>query len=262
MQLIVREVWIVESKRKAFTLVELLVVISIIALLMSILMPALSKVRESAKKIICQSNIKQQLLACSLYMQNNNQCFPTLYDPSTGKPLNDRYEYVWGGGLGPWGVTGGGDWNDETKLLNPYVGEGKATLEKVLKLFVCPSDDGVTREVNRFYFTPTINYWTGSSYKYNARSNAFSPSLGLWEKKLLDVRNPRITILVTDESCNSYLRGFDPYWSAYWHNKKELGWGNMGFVDGRVAYIQTSRKMNYQYGDDWTYICNQTGGSR
>ena len=49
--------------KKAFTLVELLVVIAIIALLMSILMPALARVRKQAKAVLCQANLKQ-LGAC------------------------------------------------------------------------------------------------------------------------------------------------------------------------------------------------------
>jgi len=45
-------------KRRGFTLIELLVVISIIALLMAILMPALARVRNQAKTVICQNRSK------------------------------------------------------------------------------------------------------------------------------------------------------------------------------------------------------------
>ena len=67
-------------KRKGFTLIELLVVIAIIALLMSILMPALSRVREQARKRSCGSRIRQQLLALTMYANDNNGTLPL---PST-----------------------------------------------------------------------------------------------------------------------------------------------------------------------------------
>ena len=57
-------------KKRGFTLIELLVVISIIALLMAIMMPALSKARESAKSVVCRSRLKQLELAHSLYVQD------------------------------------------------------------------------------------------------------------------------------------------------------------------------------------------------
>lgn len=54
-------------ERNGFTLIELLVVIAIIALLMSILMPALQRIRGSAKAVICQQNLHQWGLAFSSY---------------------------------------------------------------------------------------------------------------------------------------------------------------------------------------------------
>jgi prepilin-type N-terminal cleavage/methylation domain-containing protein/prepilin-type processing-associated H-X9-DG protein len=57
--------------QKGFTLVELLVVIAVIAVLMGILMPALNKARESGRKVVCQSNLRQIGMAHLLYAEDN-----------------------------------------------------------------------------------------------------------------------------------------------------------------------------------------------
>jgi len=64
------------TESRGFTLVELLVVISIIALLLSILMPSLGKARKIAKATVCMSNLKQWGLAFGIYTQDNNGRFP------------------------------------------------------------------------------------------------------------------------------------------------------------------------------------------
>jgi prepilin-type N-terminal cleavage/methylation domain-containing protein len=60
----------------AFSLVELLVVMAVVAVLTSLLLPALSQARRSSGAAHCRNNLRQIALACAMYVDDNQQCFP------------------------------------------------------------------------------------------------------------------------------------------------------------------------------------------
>jgi len=165
--------------KKAFTLVELLVVISIIALLLSILLPALNKAKEHAKLSVCLSNMKQLGYTFKMYMEDNEYRFPFDDDPST---THDRFYFAWGDGEFAYG---GAEQNlfeglakmplPEDRMLYPYA--------KNFDLFYCPADKGENL-LPMEYWKPTTFFAAGSSYRYNYY-NWDNPT----ERPMVDVLN-------------------------------------------------------------------------
>ncbi|OHB62595.1 MAG: hypothetical protein A2Y76_00630 [Planctomycetes bacterium RBG_13_60_9] len=106
---------------RAFTLIELLVVIAIIALLMAIIMPALAKAKESAREVVCKSNLRNIGMGLTLFLQDNEW-----------KPADNT-------------ATNGFFWYDSANKLrsttdrDAYWGVAYARYVKETKVFGCPS---------------------------------------------------------------------------------------------------------------------------
>jgi prepilin-type N-terminal cleavage/methylation domain-containing protein len=114
---------VVERTRKGFTLIELLVVIAIIALLISILLPALSKARNSAQLAVSLSNNRQIMVGYDTFMTDKKGLLPYLPANGPGGPAMSSWCY---GGMdtSDWWATRYSGWYDYPAIirpLNPYL---------------------------------------------------------------------------------------------------------------------------------------------
>ena len=119
--------------RRGFTLVELLVVIGIIAVLIGMLLPALSKARAAANRIACLNNVKQLYAATLMYCNNYGGWFPTQASPAnciSYVEMNDDFIF--------WQA----DRNLDDSALAKYLG---LSGEKLKSVFRCPSDSNEGR---------------------------------------------------------------------------------------------------------------------
>ena len=165
---------------KKFTLIELLIVIAIIAILAGMLLPALQKARDSAKKISCMSNLKQISCGLLLYYGDNND-----YNPGVivGSSLNEVWQSI------PAFCLGDIDEISRAKFDSKYY------VSQNFKYFRCPSDKG-RRPGDLMQ----------SNYGMNGTYSVTHPSAnGMDKRKLGSVINPSKVMLIGDGRGNQYV---------------------------------------------------------
>lgn len=166
-------------KPGAFTLIELLVVVSIIALLVSILLPALAKARDSAKRTVCLSNFKAFGVACHMYAGDQRGNLPEAYFIS----------------------------NSRHRLAYHVLLEGKYVEEKS-PLWLCPADRDpivVTKDTDWYpawtlpagKFSYHWNAWTG--YRVAEGTNGWAEwGVKSYSVNLDSSRTPGLIAIVRD----------------------------------------------------------------
>jgi len=213
----------------AFTLLELLVVVAIIAVLIAMLLPSLTIARENARTIYCLNNIKQMLIACSFYNSVSNEQFPIAYVYD-----NNWNEYAWDFF----------NFYSENRHTPGWLWRaGGATIEKIQK---CPS---LMKEKSSWGWSDLRPY---TGYNYNTTyigHGSLEPEK--FPVTISRIVNPASCVIFGDGESyngpNNYMRApSDVLWAplgtqGYRHNKKT----NVGFVDGHAKSLRTRYSADY-----------------
>jgi prepilin-type processing-associated H-X9-DG protein/prepilin-type N-terminal cleavage/methylation domain-containing protein len=160
----------------AFTLVELLVVIGIIAILVSLLLPAMNKAREQAKVVACGSNLRQLGLAEVMYANENHDYFTPPRTSITSSPWSQAQSYL--------------------LTLSPYLGDKNVTNGKTNKVFLCPNYSPYDPAFNQICAYGLNERIEGV---WNTTSNIFT-GFTKWQLRRRSVPHPIKTLLIGEKN--------------------------------------------------------------
>jgi prepilin-type N-terminal cleavage/methylation domain-containing protein len=259
-----------ERQRHAFTLIEILVVIALIAVLIGLLLPAVQKAREAASRISCANNLKQLSLALHTYASDRNQ-FP----PGYKAPKFDA-GWGWGAYLLPY--------LEQSALQNALgvhtriFGDGRNPVPPTelsqtrLSVFICPNDTGpdlntIKRNHGKsnyrgvcgpsipLYFIPDTDYggvlFQNSQIRIIDIADGTSNTLALGECMLDEATNKVAALWVgMDSSSTGQVFVSDVFWSVDNGDFRINGPGPQafssrhpegaffGFCDGSVRFMR------------------------
>jgi prepilin-type N-terminal cleavage/methylation domain-containing protein/prepilin-type processing-associated H-X9-DG protein len=211
--------------KPGFTLIELLVVIAIIAILASLLLPALSRAKMASQSAACANNIRQLSLAWFLYTDDNDQSLVN----NSGTTDTRSYRQSW--------VNNIQDWGTSVENTNPvYILSGKLAsyVNNNLRVYKCPSDQAPAQNGQRLR-SFSMNSLVGNPL---INPNRFNPT---WVQfmKMSQFPGPASFYVFIEEHPDTINDGyFMNRWDviqwgnlpASWHN----GAANISWADGHL----------------------------
>jgi len=223
--------------KKIFTLIELLVVIAIIAILASLLLPALNQARDRAKAINCVSNLKQFGLGMSMYFNDNDEWIPptNMLSNSSGNPTWTQLL------MGP-------NPNDPVNPWQSGLTHTKGVYIGSVAMFVCPSMqanvdlNGSVAESSGLPIWQRAGWWF--YYPHYGMNGMLRTGGDYTSNKLGKLKNPSIKMLLadtwaraSDNTSNDPSRGFYRWSCSSYHITSNVNWGNVAGRHSKAVNI-------------------------